>query len=344
MGSGILVTRPRAIQQPAWDEHLAGRTIDGSWRLLTTEQSHREMLKEASLAGDELVIPDADGWLPALVALRVFDRRKVSGSLLLMRPSPDASWQSKARHSFKRLLLALLGALHPELRVYRLVAVKQRDNDVEDPVQFDPANISREDWLTQNGLDVERRWVVVLGEASERKCIDLLAMAMGRSDVGQAGWGLVVLGKPATEKIRSELMGLSASHPERVVFRPGFLTDQEFDTWVACADVVPVLHRNEGSSGVLLKCWAAGTFTIVGGARSVVEASSSLDMNCLTIENLTVDEVAAPFFDRDLLPGGESRGGWEERSQNFSRTLLGTTVQRMHRHGSEIRPQQGEPR
>jgi hypothetical protein len=322
-GKALLVTRPQSLEQPTWIEHLAPRA-SGGWRVHTTEESRVEMLRQAALAGDEIIVPDADAWIPALVFLWFLDRRQMVGAILLMRPEPDATWSSRARHIMKKMLLLLLRRLHPRLRIYRLVAVESHGNDLEDPVQFAPANVARNVWLEQNMLREDYKWVVALGEASERKCIDLLSQVMERPDVAQAGWALIVLGKPTSETIRAELTRSAELCPGRIVFRPQFLSDEAFDTWIDCADLVPVLHRNEGSSGVLLKCWAAGTPALVGGADSVVGAADELALNHAKVSGLTVNEVAAALLNMNQIPHRVSGFGWDQRSATFSRSLLGT--------------------
>jgi hypothetical protein len=320
----VLVTTPDALHQPTWIEHLVPRSGHGTWRTQTRVQGRLNMLKDAAEAGGAVVIPDGDAWLPDLLKLRLLGRRQVSGSLLLMRPAPDSTPASRARHAFKRLLLSLLPLLQPRLQVHRLVAVKEREDDVEDPVQFAAASIDRDSWLRQHDLPTDRRWVVALGEASERKCTDLLGEAMAHDDVAAAGWSLLVLGKPNDSGIRERLSALSDKFPERVVLRPQFLTDQDFDTWIARADLVPVLHRNEGSSGVLLKSWAAGTPVLVGGAHSVVQAAEVLSLNHKKVPALTVDDVATSLATLSLEPVSVSSSQWQARVDDFARSLLGT--------------------
>jgi hypothetical protein len=291
------------------------------------EQSKVLILLRAARDGSNVVITDADTWLLSLLAVRFRTFRSVKGSILLMRSQPNVELGSRARHAIKKILVGVLRRLHSQLVISALVAVNDASQPfvVLDPVAFSPSGKGREEWLSLHGLDRAKKWLVVLGEVSERKCIGLLLDALMTDAAVQAGWGLLVIGKPSQPMLAKRLTEVSREQPGRIVFRNAFLNDEEFDTWLSVADAMSVLYKNEGSSGVLLKCWAAGATVILGGSQSVLSAAESLDMKCHRVEDLSPEGIlrAVLSVDEEFAVPVPNVTDWQGRSDQFARVLLG---------------------
>ncbi len=332
-----LVSRPGIIDSPSWREHLGPwsdtferfNLPEGRFKLGTLRQTARGRMR--------IVIPDGDMWLPWFILARFTARRSLAGSLLLMRPNPEANWASRRRHALKTMIIMFVRMLHPQLQILRLVAAGDQgcDGNVLDPVEFAPSGAGRRAWLEMNGLDPGLNWLVVPGEISERKCVGLVASALNSQEAQESGWGLIVIGSTNDESLLAQLAALSAARPTRIVCRNTFLSNVQFDTWVANADAISVLYRNEGSSGVLLKCWAAGTPVIAGGSKAVVQAAEMLHIDGVIVDELSssaildaLARISSRSNDRHLL----DNASWRERSNQFAEALLGlnsSTVQKV---------------
>ena len=322
-----LVTGSGVMDSAGWREHIAPWQHVLGTEVASSQKSRRDLLLAGVTAGSYLVIPDADTWLVPLLAARFRAVRPLRGSILLMRSQPNFELGSKLRHVLKKALLVVLRIVHPRLVISSLAAVGQpgERSVVLDPVAYAPAEHPRDEWLVAHDLDPARRWLVVLGEVSERKCIGLVLDALLRPAAEQAGWALLVIGKPSNAELAERLATLGTEHPGRIVFRNSFVSDVEFDTWVTVADAVSVLYKNEGSSGVLLKCWAAGATVIVGGSESVLTAATELDLRRVAVTELSADGIARALLSVATVPvvPKPDQAQWHGRSDRFARVLLG---------------------
>jgi hypothetical protein len=322
-----LVTRPSVPSLPAWHEHIEPLVAASPVEVITTVASHEEILTGLVPRGRAVVIPEGDGWLLPLLRTALLRRRRVQGSLLVMRPGRARGLTPLVRHGAKLLSLAAVRLAHPSLQAFGLAAAPDRVTQLPDPVRFSPRVVDRATWLSLLGCDARLRWLLVIGELSDRKCVPEIARAVSDLPSGD-GWGLVAVGKP-DEHCRGLLQDLASHQPDRFVFSDRYLTDCEFDTWVSIADAVAVVHRNEGSSGVLLKSWVAGTPVVVGGAKSVVDAVHRLGANAVVIQGITAPEIRSALR---ALTHSRARnaaipdGTWREREQTFVARLLGRPV------------------
>ncbi len=220
------------------------------------------------------------------------------------------------------MLWELVGILHRELKIHRLVPIvtSPSQDQLPDPVFFDPPTSSRDEWLRGNGLDPARKWIVVIGELSERKCIRELMEAILSDQLRESRWSLLAVGK-ISAGLASDLRMLAEQNPDLIAVREGFVPDQEFDTWIAHADAVSVLHRNEASSGVLLKSWAAGACVLAGGAESVLSAAQTLGVAGRRLAEVNAYTIAEALIGLEEARMGDSstpcRSVIEERNLTF---------------------------
>jgi len=222
------------------------------------------------------VITDGDRWLARLVTAMVIHGLKPRGSILIMRPYRAPGIRGAVRHFTKLAVMTSIDVLTRDFRVLKLAPNGSRVSDlswVNDPVEFHPREVARQAWYEPHGLAVDHKYLVVLGDLSRRKYVLDLVAAFDLQLVDN--WHLVLVGKLGDEE-RDYFAKHSA--PTRVSVFEGFISDEDFDTWIAQADAVAVLYRNEGASGVLGKCAVAGVPVLVGGTKSVLDSARLLDL------------------------------------------------------------------
>jgi hypothetical protein len=328
--SAQLVTRAGARATGAWQIHLDKIALSGL-DVVITEDTRLEIIRSTLKQHAYLVIPDADQWAWDLVWAGLSARSKIHGCALLMRPTPGASLASRARHLLKSVLWRMARVVHPNLNVFHLVAASNGqgpESVVEDPVSYYPQITTRESWLLRNGVDPIKRWLVVLGELSERKSLLEIISALKMNHMQGGNWGLLAIGR-ASPEMESLLESSMSSEDCSVHYRDCYLTDEDFDTWISVADAVAVLHKNEGSSGVLLKCWAAGAPTLVGGAKTVVEAAELLNMRAIKIASLTASLIflaLSKIEEHNKDSSDVNQSTWEQRQNMFAHSLLGVSL------------------
>jgi hypothetical protein len=274
-----LITTHLAQGRPEWDEFMGANLHASRLNVVLVEDPRATMDAIATLQREEmarLVITDGDRWLARLVTAMVIQRLKPRGSILIMRPYRAHGIRGAARHFTKRALMTTIGVLTNDFSVLKLAPngspVPDR-NWVNDPVEFHPRDVTRPAWYEFHGLALDRRYLVVLGDLSHRKFILELVDAFDRQFVDD--WHLMLVGRlDAPER------NYFATHstPTRVSVIEGFISDEDFDTWIDQADAVAVLYRNEGASGVLGKCAVAGVPVLVGGTKSVLDSARLLDL------------------------------------------------------------------
>ncbi len=338
--SVVLVTVPAAPSSAEWGIHLgdAAPGAPGSavglrlrpWPKQGRSEWLVSVLGDAQRAGAYVVLPDADRDLPLLVgaALRTRLSRSCSalrGAALLMRGHPQPGPTGAGAFLAKSLISTALRLLAPQLSVRTLEVSRSTQHRwcralglpvTPDPVSFAPADLPRPDWLARHGLPVDAQVLLLAGELSERKYLPEVLRGFSRLVTAPAGGRdnvrLVLAGRlsAAARRCYDEL---PAEIRAKILLREGYLAEDELDTWVAMAAAVFVLHRNEGSSGILLKSAAARTPVIAGGARSVRAAARALGMAGRLVLPPMPDAIAAAalsLLDADaasrLRPAAES--------------------------------------
>jgi glycosyltransferase involved in cell wall biosynthesis len=316
-----IVTTAEVLTTDAWLEHL--QSFRPAFDLVVARRPLFRVARRILCSPNYLVVPDGDKWMPGLCILSLWMRRSLVGSVLILRPTPVHSAKSRLAALTKRSLRRVLARWSPDMTVFELVAAPTNSNSniLLDPIAFAPAVVDREAWMIRHKLARSSRVALVIGDISERKCVAELAEAARLSDL--PGLVLVAVGRP-TPAIRSVFALAHSVGDKRVCLLENFISDQEFDTWIAVADAVCIIHRNEGSSGVLLKAWAAGTPVLVGGASSVVQAARTLGAARIEAPSLHPEVLVhqiekAVSTQRSHVAVNE----WESRAVQFTDAMLG---------------------
>jgi hypothetical protein len=277
-------TAPRSIE---WAVHLGNpphmvSPIDrkGNWTAATAR-----LLASSS---SPFIVPDGDSIIQHLLKYAIykaFSSRRPRGVILLMRMHPHPTLVGLVRFLAKVIVVLLMRAWAPDIKVATLESRLSQQHRlvkalgipaVPDPVYYMPSSSMGPSWLAQHGLDRGLPTFLIIGELSERKSVPEILQAW--TNCQPAAAQLVLVGRP-TDAIRTYLQGMDSAQSSSVKLFDEYLPDSAFDTWIGSAQYVFVLHKNEGSSGVLLKCAAAGTAVIAGGSRSVVETFLELGMS-----------------------------------------------------------------
>lgn len=283
----LLIDRIHEVAPSATPHVLVGadapRSIDWLTHLGESAPPHRLIPVEGAFAPyllrtvhrwrGPITVPDGDRWLPLLALVALVSRRRLHGGVLLLRPL-RVGQRKRIADRLKAASVSVIRRCSPDLRVYKLAATARpgqvSDDVLLDPVQMRPRDTSAEAWRRAWALPDDARIALVIGDVTSRKYVDCLVRAMAHVSQETV---LVIVGRPdlAVRQAVSEMA-------DRVSVRllEGYVSDEDLDTWVATADAVCVVHRNEGSSGILLKAAAAGTPVLVGGANSVIAAARAL--------------------------------------------------------------------
>ena len=318
LGRATVVTTQAATKLVEWDMFL-GPYLGRGLRVVAVDGSTDDCLRAARSTEAFVVFPDGDRLLAAATWLALRGRR--GSSLLLMRPFRSPGLRGAITYVAKRALIALAAVAAPTVRVLRLSATPRdsRRGWVSDPTVFAPRAVDRDEWLAAAGLSPGRRTLVVLGDVGERKhaaeFIDIF-----RSPAAPVGWQLALVGRPDAVA-RHALAGLTVD--EAVTLIEGFVTDEDFDTWVSVADAVAVVHRNEGASGILGKCAAGDTPVLIGGAASLRSAAGHLSIPAARLDHVTAPKVTAALATlppRSPVPPTLTE---DPSSTVFARALLG---------------------
>jgi hypothetical protein len=269
-----LITTRTARASREWDEFIAGHLEKGRLKVAFVETAHASINTIARMLQSpnaKLLIPDGDRWLGELSLAASRRQFRPVGTLLIMRPFRTPGVTGSLRHIGKLALIKSLQRLAPNFRVLRLAPTGTRISDtawVNDPVEFSPRDVTRTAWCETHGLTPDRRYLVALGDLSHRKYVPELLKAFDSAQVGD--WHLVLVGRLGAQE-RAMAEGRSAAARYSVI--EGFVSSQDFDTWISKADAVAILHRNEGASGILGKCAVAGVPVLIGGAQSLLDAA-----------------------------------------------------------------------
>ena len=291
-----LTISPQAAISSGWTEFVAPLLERFPFDVNVSAKTRREILSIAARKGTRIVVPDGDRWIGALLA-SVFRGRKLAANVLIMRPFAEQSRKSQVKHWLKQALWSVATYCHPQVSVYRLVPLPGVGllREIPDPVALHNPLVRRDDWFRSQALDPNMKWLVVLGELSRRKHLPEIFAAFASDELSCSAWGLVAVGTMSAE-VEADLRRTASMHASRIVLRHGFVSGEDFDAWICHADAVAVLHRNEGSSGVLLKCWAAGTAVLAGGAQSVIKAARDLRLPGERISSVTAESIVEAVF------------------------------------------------
>lgn len=316
-----IVTTSEARHSQEWVVHLDGTQA----RVLERQTYWPTLLEVSERWGIALVVvPDADRALLDLVRRWPY-RSRLRLSALLMRGTSGAGMGLVARHAAKVALVAAMrmasrgradfltleATIGQQWAGWHWLGVRA----VEDPVHFGVNFSDAEDWRRAQGVQSGAKLFLVIGDVSERKCVKEILTAWSNVPADHV---LALVGS-VDSAVRATVDALSPEVARKVFIRDGYLPDQEFDNWIAAADAVFVLHRNEGSSGVLLKALAAGTPVIAGGATNVVDRARSAGPTSTVVERLTPPEIAAAV--KEHRRRGAPVGAVQPNSE-FGATLL----------------------
>jgi hypothetical protein len=190
----------------------------------------------------------------------------------------------------KRLLAWSVGRLGPQVAVLALSGDRRCARSagtrpglrwVPDLLSFQPSTSDRGQWYRDHGLDPGRVSYLVIGELSGRKCVPQILRSWSRTGSPQAR--LLLVGNP-DEDVRRAVAGLAGPARDTVVLVEGYQSEGDFDAWIAHADVVLVVHRNLGASGVLAKAAVAGTPVLVGGPAPLTAAAAALGLPAQVVD------------------------------------------------------------
>lgn len=273
-----LVTTASALNSCEYREHLAVHAKSSGLALHVADSlaPSRAALRTALAAPTRRVlIPDGDGWLP-FAAVAPWKREKVT--LLLMRtlPSPGRG----AAFLVKAVLANLVNAL-PGRRVVRLtVPGKPSTRDchlllrhldaVPDPMPI-PLTHDVEQSRRTLGVRPGRQLALVAGLIDERKSIAQLLDWLVASALDDPP-ALLLSGRQSST-VQDLLDTASAERliaDGRLLIEDRFLSDRELAARYAAADMVLVLHENEGPSGSVAHAMIYGKPIVAWGARQVV--------------------------------------------------------------------------
>ena len=138
--------------------------------------------------------------------------------------------------------------------------------------------VSREDARAELGLPAGRTIFVCAGFLQPSKGFDRAVEAFRAAE----GGSLYVIGSvrdrtPENERYALALAERAAASPG-VTFVERFLSDEEFDLWVAAADWLVLPYRRSWSSGVLARAQALGTPAIVSAVGGLAEQAGPKDV------------------------------------------------------------------
>jgi hypothetical protein len=266
-GRCVLITTAAARRSDEFRVHLAEadirvRVVDRS-RL--SSRWYVEALWMAHEDGASIAVPDGEAALIPL--LQVAPRLRASAhatraNLNLMRPYSHPGLRGSFLHCIKVILIGLLRLLWgTRLTVYaldgdgaartllhRLTAART----LHDPVGFAPAgNIEscRERLGVLPGLVV----FSILGPLEPRKCVLETIEAWTRSECE----GVLLLAGPAPREVVQAVEHARARTRYPILLYSRYLSDEELDGCVAATDVMLLLYRNPGSSGIMQKAMRA---------------------------------------------------------------------------------------
>ena len=280
----VLYTSQCALDSPEWITHMKGSEVRVQ---LIDDIDWHTLLTTARDSGARVVVPDADKQLARIAFAARFDqihpRDRSLVTVLVMRPLKQPGPRGAAALALKLVVAAGARANLTSMRFVALSSDSRRIGLMTrcrlaeiamDPVTANPLPMGRSAWLSDHGISPAEAILAIVGDVSERKCAPQVVTAFGQLPETTA-LSLVLVGR-LDEMTTRAVEKLGPSSLAKVHVFPGYLAAEDFDSWIAYADAVMVMHTNAGSSGVLLKSVAMGTPAIVGGHKSVKASAKAL--------------------------------------------------------------------
>jgi hypothetical protein len=283
------------------------------------------------LASQDVVIPDGDKWLPAVVRQRAAHRPR-SLRLLLMRPPAairvDRDYRARwLKAAGKAALTGIAGRRRTgTVHVWQLGdpfgytdSGRARPPVVPDPVL--PRTVPSRQWArVQLGLPSSGPVVGLLGLVDRRKNPGLVAAA-----VAQQSAHLLVAGELTREAAQAlERSGLPS---DRLTVCEGYLSVYDFAAAAAASDVLAALYDNHhSSSGILALAAQAGTGVLVpaGGMLERVVSAGRFGVVAPALSTVTAATALADALGRSS-ELGEAAHATSGRlgARQFQSALLG---------------------
>lgn len=145
---------------------------------------------------------------------------------------------------------------------------------------FKHRDVGREEARRELGIPKDAFLFLCIGFISEHKGYDLAMEAMRRLENPQARLAVVGSVREPTERdvaYAARLRELAAGDP-RIDFREQFVSDEEYDTWNAAADVIVAPYLNAFSSSVVARAKLFGRRVITTDVGGLVEQVGVEDM------------------------------------------------------------------
>jgi glycosyltransferase involved in cell wall biosynthesis len=154
-------------------------------------------------------------------------------------------------------------------------------------------SISREDARARLGVDRAATLFVCPGFLHPDKGFDRAVEAFSRgrgSEEASQGRRLVIVGsvrEPTPENLTyARRLGELCGRTEGVTLIDGYVSDDDFDAWIAAADLVVLPYRRSWSSGVLARARALGTPAVVSAVGGLPEQAGPSDVIVRTDDEL----------------------------------------------------------
>jgi glycosyltransferase involved in cell wall biosynthesis len=221
------------------------------------------------------VLLDGDRWLPLLALFWPPQRRMV---ILLMR-----TWHGRVPRrpsEVLKFLCVLYLRLFTRVELRRLVGPFEKDvaTPLSMPIVNDP--LPRAQRITRGtargalGINSNRRVLLIAGGIDHRKSVkQVVDWLEGDPRASQL---ILLLAGCCSPDMRAEMAGPTAQQliaRGSLVCVDRFLNDNELASCLIAADVVLVLHENQGPSGVLAHAAVFGKPIVAWGSRSVVNTT-----------------------------------------------------------------------
>ena len=222
------------------------------------------------LSGDDALMALAAEWRTC---------RRAEIRALFFRLAPQAPPRTVARYAAKLMAVGLLKVALPKLHAYVLLLPVGRSRRTHRLLRLTPVTdasaaealvpIGHEQARSAVGLaTVTGPVVLVIGMLGPGKHVDTIIQAW---QTGPLSHGRLVFAGQADAGTDELLVG-TAEEEASIEYRPGRLTDTEFDRMLEAADVVCAIYRYSASSGVVLRALALGSPVLIGGSAVLKQA------------------------------------------------------------------------
>ncbi|MGH2573315.1 MAG: glycosyltransferase [Actinomycetota bacterium] len=220
--------------------------------------------------------------LTSLGLLGLVLRRRRTVELLVHEADPPVRWRPDyllLRRAFRKAGRVWFHTDTERATLERDYRVRVRGGIIAHRVQ--PARpVSRAEARQQLGLENRRPVFVCAGFLQPSKGFDRAVEAFARADADGAALYVVGSIRDRTTENEQYVAKLSArcQAVQGVTLVERFVTDDEFDRWVAAADWLVLPYRRAWSSGVLARAQAMGTPAIVSAVGGLPEQAGEGDM------------------------------------------------------------------